>query len=355
MRTVEKLCHDIREGDEVVRRQRRTFGGNHNGGRPKVWKVSGRVSRCSVATDMPTADARGKRRYVSDAERKARPMQYITMNNGEKIPQLGFGVFQMPSAQVRDALPRAIRAGYRHIDTANAYLNEVAVGEVVKDSGVPREEMFITTKLFPQDYGKDACMPAIDASLRRLGLDYIDLLLLHQPYGAYTEAWKVLEEAQKAGKVRSIGLSNFNRKKFQEVLDVAEVTPQVLQVEINPRNNQHEMKEWLEPKGVTFEGWYPLGHGDRALFEEPAIASLADKYGKSPAQVILRWHMQEGNVVFPKASSDEHIKANLDIFDFELTDEEMAAINAMPQHPYYVVPDEAPAFVKVHNDWDKQM
>ncbi|MGI6590436.1 MAG: aldo/keto reductase [Eggerthellaceae bacterium] len=281
-------------------------------------------------------------------------MQYITMNNGLEIPQLGFGVFMMSSAQVREALPRAIELGYRHIDTANAYFNEVAVGEAVKASGIDRGEFFITTKLFPQDYGKDDCMRAIDDSLRRLGTDYVDLLLLHQPYGAYTEAWGVLEEAQRAGKVRSIGLSNFNRAKFQQVLDSAEVTPQVLQVEINPHCNQHAMKEWLAPKGVAFEGWYPLGHGDKALFELPEIADAAAAHNKSAGQVILRWHMQEGNIVFPKASSAEHMRDNMDIFDFELTDEEMARINGVSQQPYYTVPEQAPAFVLDKQDFDKQ-
>lgn len=197
-------------------------------------------------------------------------------------------------------------------------------------------------------------MDAIDASLRRLDTEYVDLLLLHQPYGAYTEAWKVLEEAQKAGKVRSIGLSNFNEKKFQQVLDVADGTPQVLQIEINPRNNQHQIKEWLADKDVVFEGWYPLGHGDRALINSPVFTRLAEKYGKSNTQIILRWHLQERNVVFPKTGNPEHMRENLDIFDFELTDDEMAEVNAIPQSPYYVVSNEAPGFVLAESDFDQQ-
>jgi diketogulonate reductase-like aldo/keto reductase len=281
-------------------------------------------------------------------------MEYQKMNDGLEIPQMGYGVFMMTSDEVRQHLPEAIEAGYRHIDTANAYYNEVAVGEAMRASGVAREDFFLTTKLFPQDYGSDRCMAAIDDSLRRLGTDYVDLLLLHQPYGAYTEAWKVLEEAQRAGKVRSIGLSNFNRAKFQQVLDVADVVPQVLQVEINPRNNQHEMKGWLAGKGVVFEGWYPLGHGDKALLEMPVFVELAQKYGRTPAQIILRWHIQEGNVVFPKTNNPEHMRQNLEVFDFELTGDEMERINAIEQKPYYVVPEEPPAFVLTQQDFDKQ-
>jgi len=281
-------------------------------------------------------------------------METFTMNNGLEIPALGYGTFMMSSAEVAKVLPKAIEVGYRHIDTANAYFNEVAVGQAIAQSGIGREEFFVITKLFPQDYTTERCMDAIDASLRRLDTEYVDLLLLHQPYGAYTEAWKVLEEAQKAGKVRSIGLSNFNEKKFQQVLDVADGTPQVLQIEINPRNNQHQIKEWLADKDVVFEGWYPLGHGDRALINSPVFTRLAEKYGKSNTQIILRWHLQERNVVFPKTGNPEHMRENLDIFDFELTDDEMAEVNAIPQSPYYVVSDEAPGFVLAESDFDQQ-
>jgi 2,5-diketo-D-gluconate reductase A len=276
------------------------------------------------------------------------------MNDGNSIPALGYGTFLMSSAEVAEHLPEAIAAGYRHIDTANAYFNEVAVGKAIRESGIPREEFFVTSKLFPQSYGADVIDSEIDATLERLGLDYLDLLLLHQPYGAYTEAWKGMERAKAAGKLRSIGLSNFNRATMQQILDVADITPQVLQIEINPRNNQHAMKEWLAPKGVVFEGWYPLGHGDKALLQMPVFTELAEKYGKSTAQIILRWHVQEQNVVFPKTNNPAHMRDNLDIFDFELTDDEMARINAIPQQPYYKVPDEAPAFVLAHNDYSQQ-
>ncbi|WP_289094162.1 aldo/keto reductase [uncultured Bifidobacterium sp.] len=278
----------------------------------------------------------------------------FNMNDGHVIPSVGYGVYLMSPAEVEAHLPEAIEAGYRHIDTANAYFNEKAVGRVVRRSGIDRGEFFITSKLFPQDYGAEDCGKAIDATLRRLDTDYLDLLLLHQPYGRYTEAWQVMEEAVAAGKVRSIGLSNFNQAKTQEVLDVASVTPAVLQVEIHPYWNQHGMKAFLKDRNVTFEAWYPLGHGDAKLLAEPVFARLAEKYGRTPAQIILRWHLQEGNVVFPKTLNPVHMAENIDIFDFSLTDDEMAEINALPQRAYYDVPEEAPAFVLQHNDWDAQ-
>lgn len=281
-------------------------------------------------------------------------MLEFDMNDGNKIPAVGYGVFLMSPAKVEEHLPEAIEAGYRHIDTANAYFNEKAVGRVVNASGIPREEFSITTKLFPQSYPYDQCKKDIDATLDRLNMDYIDLLLLHQPYGEYTEAWKAMEEAVAAGKVKSIGLSNFPKKKVQEILDIATITPAMMQIEINPYWNQHEMKEFLAPENVTFEAWYPLGHGDKKLLNEPVFAELAAKYGKSLAQVILRWHLQEGNVIFPKTLNPEHMHDNIDIFDFELTDGEIAQINSLPQKPYYVVPDEAPDFVLVENDYDAQ-
>lgn len=278
----------------------------------------------------------------------------LTMNDGHKIPQVGYGVFLMSPAEVEEHLPQAIQIGYRHVDTANAYFNEKAVGRVVNGSGIPREEFFITSKLFPQSYPYEQCKKDIDATLRRLNMDYLDLLLLHQPYGAYTQAWKAMEEAVAAGKVRSIGLSNFPEHKIQQILDVATIVPAVLQVEINPYWNQHALKQFLAGKDVTFEAWYPLGHGDAKLLGEPVFARLAQKYGKTPSQVILRWHIQEGNVVFPKTLNPEHMRENLDIFDFELAADEMAEINSLPQKPYYVIPDEPPAFVRQHNDYDAQ-
>lgn len=284
-------------------------------------------------------------------------MQNFTMNNGLEIPAVGYGMFMMTSEEVREHLPQAFEAGYRHIDTANAYFNEVAVGEAVRESGIPREELFITSKLFPQSYPYEQCGPDIDATLERLGLDYLDLLLFHQPYGDYVSGWKAMEEAVAAGKVKSIGLSNFPMHKIQQILDVATIKPAVLQVEINPYWNQHELKVALADMGLgdtVLEGWYPFGHGDAKLLGEPVFAKLAQKYGKTPAQMIMRWHLQEGNVVFPKTLNPAHMAENLDVFDFELTNDEMAQINRLPQKAYYEVPEEPPAFVLAHNDYSKQ-
>ena len=217
-----------------------------------------------------------------------------------------------------------------------------------------REDLFITSKLFPQSYPYAQCGKDIDATLERLGTGYVDLLLLHQPYGEYVSAWRAMEEAVEAGKVRSIGLSNFSAAKVHEILDVARIVPAVLQVEAHPYWNQHTLKAALADTGVVFEAWYPLGHGDRTLLAEPALTGPAARYGKTAAQVVLRWHLQEGNVTFPKTLNPQHMADNLDIFDFTLTGEEVAAINALPQRPYYQVPDEPPAFVTTVMDYSRQ-
>ena len=281
----------------------------------------------------------------------------VTMNDGRRIPAMGYGVYMMSSDEVREHLPQALEAGCRHIDTANAYFNEVAVGEVIRSCGIPREELFVTTKLFPQSYPYEQCKADIDATLERLGLDYVNLLLFHQPYGEYVSGWKAMEEAVAEGKVRSIGLSNFPAHKIAQIMEVATVKPAVLQVEINPYWTQHPLKEKLAQMGLgdmTLEGWYPLGHGDEGLLAEPVFAELAERYDKTPAQVILRWSVQEGNVVFPKTLNPDHMRQNLDVFDFELSDDEMARVNALPQHAYYDVPEEPPAFVLAQNDYTKQ-
>lgn len=281
----------------------------------------------------------------------------MQLNNGRTIPAQGYGVFQMSSEQVERHLPEAIAAGYTHVDTANAYFNEVAVGRAIKASGARREDLFVTSKLFPQSYPYARCGADIDATLERLGLDYLDLLLFHQPYGAYVEGWRAMEEAVDAGKVRSIGLSNFPVHKIREIMEVTRIRPAVLQVEINPYWNQHALKDELAAMGlgdVVLEGWYPLGHGDAQLLAEPVLARVAAAHGKTPAQAILRWQVHEGNVALPKTLSAQHMAENLDIFDFELTEEEMAAINALPQHAYYTVPEEPPAFVLAENDYRNQ-
>ena len=255
---------------------------------------------------------------------------YITLNDGNKIPQFGLGVFQIPGDEkTKEACLEAFKLGYRHIDTAHAYQNERGVGQAVKESGLPREEIWITTKLWPSEYGEGKTAKAIDKMLERLQTDYIDLLLLHQQFGDYLGAWKDMEKAVAEGKVKSIGLSNFESERLEEVLATATINPSVLQVECHPYYQQNDLKKRIAPYNTVIESWYPLGHGDAALIEEPVFTKLAEKYGKTNAQIILRWHIQEGIIVFPKSSNPVHIKENIDIFDFELTEEEMNEIRQL--------------------------
>lgn len=252
---------------------------------------------------------------------------YVKLNNGIEMPQFGMGVYMVPEGlDTVNAVAEALRQGYRHIDTAHAYQNERSVGKAVAESGIPRDEIWITTKLWPSEYGRGKTATAIDKMLNRLGAGYIDLLLLHQQFGDYMGAWADMEDAVDAGKVRAIGLSNFESERLEEVCKAARIKPAALQVECHPYYQQHALKERIAPYGTVLESWYPLGHGDAALLAEPLFEQLGDKYGKTPAQVILRWHIQEGNVIFPKSTSPAHIADNMDIFDFELTDDEMAQV-----------------------------
>ena len=255
---------------------------------------------------------------------------YITLNDGNKIPQFGLGVFQISGDEkTKEACLEAFKLGYRHVDTAHAYQNERGVGQAVKESGLPREEIWITTKLWPSEYGEGKTAKAIDKMLERLQTDYIDLLLLHQQFGDYLGAWKDMEKAVAESKVKSTGLSNFESERLEEVLAAATINPSVLQVECHPYYQQNDLKKRIAPYNTVIESWYPLGHGDAALIEEPVFTKLAEKYGKTNAQIILRWHIQEGIIVFPKSSNPVHIKENIDIFDFELTEEEMNEIRQL--------------------------
>ena len=257
-------------------------------------------------------------------------MDMMKLNNGQKIPSQGFGVFLVENnGPCEDAVSKALRAGYRLIDTAAAYFNESDVGKAIRKSGIPREEIFVTSKLWIQDYGYEAAKKGIDDSLSKLGLDYMDLYLLHQPYGDTAGAWKALEEAVRAGKIKSIGVSNHTVKLLSRLIPQMEILPAVNQMECNPFFQQRELRKYLDQHGIRLEAWYPLGHADKALLTDERLTKIAEKYSKSVPQVILRWHMQEGIVAIPKATSMEHIQANLDIFDFMLTDYEMAEIRGM--------------------------
>ena len=257
-------------------------------------------------------------------------MNYITLNDGNKIPAVGFGVFMIPAdGSTYKAVLEALKVGYRHIDTAAAYFNEAEVGKAVRDSGISREEIFVTSKLWIQDYGYEAAKKGIDASLSKLGLNYIDLYLLHQPYGDVAGAWKALEEAKAQGKIRSIGVSNMTPKLYTELTADFATKPTVNQVECNPLFQQKALREVLAKDDVKLEAWYPLGHGDKSLLENPVITALAEKYGKNAGQIILRFEVQECFIDLPKSTNPERIKGNIDIFDFELTAEEMDTIRAL--------------------------
>lgn len=257
---------------------------------------------------------------------------YLTLNSGYKIPQFGIGVYQVAPQATKQNLLDSFALGYRHVDTAHAYQNEREVGQAVRASGLNREEFFITSKFWPSDY---ADPKAIDKMLARLDMDYIDLVLLHQEIGDYKAGWKNLEAAVQDGKVRSIGLSNFESGRLEEILEMATVQPAALQVECHPYFQQRELKERIASIGTIIESWYPLGHGDVTLINEPVFTRLAQKYGKTNAQIILRWHIKLGHSVFPKTTNPVHLKENIAIFDFALTEEEMAAINALDKDCRY--------------------
>ena len=259
-------------------------------------------------------------------------MEYATLNNGLKMPMAGIGTFLLSPDEAEASVLAALEEGYRLIDTANAYVNEKAVGRAMKKSGLPREEIFLETKLWPSFYEDE---DAVDKTLERLGTDYIDLLLIHQPAGNYVAGYRQMERAYIEGKVRAIGLSNFNQGQIEEILGLCQVKPAVLQTEVHPYFQERELKKFLEREGMVIQAWYPLGHGDKALLEEPLFAELAKKYGKTNAQVILRWHIQAGNIVIPGSKNPAHIKDNFDLFDFSLTEEEMAKVTALDKDTRY--------------------
>ncbi|MDE6731952.1 MAG: aldo/keto reductase [Oscillospiraceae bacterium] len=257
-------------------------------------------------------------------------MEMITLNDGVKIPAVGFGVFMIPAdGSTYKAVREALDAGYRHIDTATAYFNEEEVGRAVRDSGIQREEIFVTSKLWLSHYGYERAKLGIERSLRKLGLDYIDLYLIHQPYGDVPGAWKAMEEAKANGKLRSIGVSNMTPRIWNEFVPQFSTLPSVNQVECNPFSQQKELRAIMDKSNVKLECWYPLGHGNAELLNNSVITKIAEKYGKNAGQIILRFEVQEGFITLPKSSNPERIKSNIDIFDFELSDSEMDSIRAL--------------------------
>lgn len=259
-------------------------------------------------------------------------MKYAILNNGVKMPMAGIGTFLLSPDEAENSVLAALQDGYRLIDTANAYVNEKAVGRAMKKSGIVREGIFLETKLWPSFYEQE---DAVEKTLERLDTDYIDLLLIHQPAGNYIAGYRLMEKAYKEGKVKAIGLSNFTKEQVQEILDICEVKPSVLQTEVHPYYQENELKEFLDKEDIKIQAWYPLGHGDAALLKEEIFTELGEKYHKSNAQIILRWHIQAGNIVIHGSKNPDHIRDNFDLFDFELTDEEMQKIGSLDKNTRY--------------------
>jgi 2,5-diketo-D-gluconate reductase A len=253
----------------------------------------------------------------------------ITLNNGVQMPILGFGVFQIPDEQTEQVVTDALAAGYRLLDTAAAYGNEEAVGRAIAKSGIPREELFVTTKLWVQDTGEENTRRAFDASLRRLGLDYLDLYLIHQPFGDVYGSWRAMQDLNRDGRVRAIGVSNFHPDRLVDLIEHNDVTPAVNQIETHPFFQRTADQEVMRERGVQHESWGPFAEGRNNLFTDPVLTEIGAGYGKSVAQVVLRWLIQRGVVVIPKSVRPDRMAHNIDVFDFELTDEQMARIATM--------------------------
>ncbi|WP_037357923.1 aldo/keto reductase [Amycolatopsis orientalis] len=256
----------------------------------------------------------------------------LELNNGVRIPQFGLGVFQIPPEETAAAVREALEAGYRHLDTAQMYRNEEGVGAGIRDSGVPREEIFVTTKLANDAQGHDNAINALEGSLQRLGLDYVDLYLIHWPLpkqDKYVGTWHGFEELQRAGKARAIGVSNFQIPHLERLAAESATVPAVNQIELHPALQQPELRSYHEAHGIVTEAWSPLAQGE--VLQDPLLAELAEKHGKTPAQIVLRWHVQIGNVVFPKSSSPKRMRENIDIFDFSLSDGDLDVLSGLDE------------------------
>lgn len=253
-------------------------------------------------------------------------MEYITLHNGVKIPQLGYGVYQIAKEDCERCVLDALSVGYRHIDTAQSYFNEEEVGNAIAKSGIPREEIFLTTKVWIEHYGYENTKKSVYESMQKLKVNYIDLVLLHQPFGDYYGAWHALEDMYAEGKIRVIGISNFYPDRMIDLASFSRIRPMINQVETHPFNQQIEAQKWMEKYGVQIEAWAPFGEGRGGLFTNETIAKIAAKYHKTVAQVILRWELDRGIVVIPKSVHIERMKENFDVFDFKLSDEDMAVM-----------------------------
>ncbi|MBR2332091.1 MAG: aldo/keto reductase [Alistipes sp.] len=256
---------------------------------------------------------------------------YVKLNNGVEMPRFGLGTFSVSNDDCKQACLVALKAGYRHIDTAHAYNNESGVGVAIKESGIPRKEIWVTSKLWPTEYGEGVTLKAIDAMLERLGLEYIDLLYIHQPIGDYVGAWKDMEKAYKQGKIRALGISNCDAKEeaYQAIVKKMNIKPAVHQIECHLYAQRLDMRKKHEPYGIVTECWFPLGHGNKELLSDPNIAAIAKKHKKTIVQIILRWHIQEGFSVIPGNTNPDWIKENISIFDFKLDDEDMAVMRSL--------------------------
>ena len=259
-------------------------------------------------------------------------MDYFVLNNGLQCPVIGIGTFMLSPAEAENSVREALKMGYALVDTANAYVNERAVGRGMKASGAKREDIFLSTKLWPSEYENEH---AVDETLERLGVDYVDLLYIHQPAGNWLAGYRQLEKAYREGKARAIGISNFEGKYIEELEKQWEVVPQFIQVEAHPYFTQKELRKTLDRYDIRLMSWYPLGHGDQSLIHEPVFRKLGEKYGKTPAQIILRWHTQMGSAVIPGSKNVDHIRDNLDILDFVLTAQEMEEIAALDRDMRY--------------------
>lgn len=275
-------------------------------------------------------------------------MEYVTLNNGIKMPLEGFGVFQVPDpAQCKQAVLDAINSGYRLIDTAAAYMNEEAVGAAIKGSGVDRSELFITTKLWVQDADYESAKKAIETSLEKLGLDYLDLYLIHQPMGDYVGAYRAMEEAYKEGILRAIGVCNFYPARLADLCETVDVIPAVNQIELHPFFQQEDALALMKEYGVRPEAWGPFAEGNHGIFTHPVLSSIGEKYGKSAAQVALRWNVQRGVVVIPKSVHKDRMEQNMNIWDFELSEEDMNEIAKLDIGHSEIVNHDDPNFVKM--------